>query len=304
MLEPKKITMKIINYLSLMMFVTLIFTSSCSTDPEKSDESIDQDILDPKSSLNTNFDGKIFSIPSPVQTSMLIKDAKIPYAEVLLNEPENISNYNNETKKALNLGIYGTDMGYATIYNQHSTALKYLQSIEKITAQLDLEEAFDKQFMERFEKNNTNQDSIVRIVTDAFQKADHFLKNNDRKNTSILILTGGWIESLYLACELNAMSNNKAIIARIGEQQLTLTTIIEILELYNKNGTNDEILNQLEDLKLSFNLVKIEYDYVPPSVDEKKKTTTLNHSTTVNLDSNILNMISMKINKIRSTIVE
>lgn len=296
--------MKIQHYLSLILILSLVFMPSCNSKSTDTDESIDEEILDPKSSLNTNFDGKIFSIPSPVQTSMLIKDAKLPYTEVLLNSTENVSNYTDEVKKALNLGVYGTDMGYTTIYNQHSTSLKYLNCIEKITADLDLEGAFDKTFMERFEKNNTNQDSIVKIVSDAFQKADNFLKNNDRKNTSILILTGGWIESLYLACELNNISNNKKLVDRIGEQQQTLTTIIEILELYNKNGINDEILNLLEDLKLSFNLVKIEYDYVPPSVDEKKKITTLNHGTEVILDSNVLNMITMKINKIRASIVD
>lgn len=300
----KKHTMKMKNYLFLFGIVSLIFVSSCNSEPAKEEESIDEEILDSNSSLNTNFDGKIFSIPSPVQTSMLIKDSKLPYTERLLNSTDNLSDYNNESKKALNLGVYGTDMGYVTIYNQNTTALKYLKCIEKITADLDLKGAFDKNFMERFEKNNTIQDSIVQIVSDAFQKADNFLKNNDRKNTSVLILAGGWVESLYLACELNKANFNQKIVDRIGEQQQTLSTLIEILELYNKDGVNDEILNQLEDLKLAFNLVKIEYDYVPPSVNEAKKTTTLNHSTAVRIDSNVLNMILMKISKIRASIIE
>ena len=74
----------------------LIFIASCNTKPAENEESIDEEVLDPKSSLNTNFDGKIFSIPSPVQTSMLIKEAKLPFTENLLNNPENFINYNNE----------------------------------------------------------------------------------------------------------------------------------------------------------------------------------------------------------------
>lgn len=295
--------MKAHNYLLRLLILLLIFMSSCNSKSTDYEESIDKEVSDPKSSLNTVFDGKIFSIPSPVETSILIKNTKSPYTEALLNSPDNVSNYSDEVKKALNLGVYGTDMGYTIIYNQHSSSLKYLKCIEKITNDLDLKGAFDNTFMERFENNSKNQDSTVKLVSDAFQKADNFLKNNDRKNTSILILTGGWIESLYLACELTKISNNRELINRIGEQQQTLTTIIEILDLYNKNGVNDEILKSLEDLKLSFNLVKIEYDYVPPSVDEKKKTTTLNHGMEVILDSNVLNMITMRINKIRANIV-
>jgi hypothetical protein len=297
--------MKVKKFLYSLILIVLIFNiSSCNSNEKEKDEAIDEDILDPNSSLNTNFDGKIFSIPSPVQTSILIKDLKLPFTSSLLNPVENLSGYSTESKKALNLGIYGTDLGYLTLYNENASSLKYLNCIEKITKDLNLEDAFDDNFMERFEKNNTVQDSIVRLVSDAFKKADNFLKNNDRKNTSVLILIGGWIESLYLSCELNHLNNNKKIVERIGEQQQTLNTIIEILELYNKNSINDDLLNDLEDLKLTFDLIKIEYDFVPPLVNENKKLTTLQHSSEVKINSTILNLIMMKVNKLRTKIVE
>lgn len=292
-----------LNYFLLLSFFS---TALISCEPKKVEEekSIDEEVLDPNSSLNTNFDGKIFSIPSPIQTSILIKDANLPFMESLMNSVDNVNLYTSETQRALNLGIYGTDLGYVTLYDQSAWSLKYLKVVEKTTSDLGLEGAFDKNFMDRFERNNTNQDSMIRIMSDAFRKADNFLKNNDRKNTSVLILTGGWIESLYFACELNRSKSDQKIINRIGEQQQTLTTIIDILDLYNKNGVNDEILEDLEDLKLTFNMVRIEYDYVAPETDEEKKLTTLQHETRVKMDSNVLNMITMKINNLRSKIVE
>ncbi|MBI2258107.1 MAG: hypothetical protein HYU67_04310 [Flavobacteriia bacterium] len=294
-----------INFILYTILIFSIFTFySCTPENKEKTEEIDDEVLDPNSSLNTNFDGKIFSIPSPIQTSLLLKEEAIAFNEGLMNLTDNLENYTNEVKKALNLGVYGTDMGYINIYNKNSTSLKYLKCIEKITSDLDLEGAFDKNFMERFEKNNTNQDSLIKIVSDAFQKSDAFLKNNDRKNTSVLILTGGWIESLYLACELNKQKYNKKLVERIGEQKQTLNTIIEILDLYNKNGINDELLVLLEDLKLSFNLVKLNYDFVPPTTNKEKKLTVLNHVTEVDINSSILNMITIKINKLRSFVVE
>jgi hypothetical protein len=293
-----------LNLSLLALFVSILLVACNSGESNSNQDEIDEEVLDPSSSLNTNFDGKIFSIPSPVQTSMLIKDLKLPFTESLLNPHENASKYSTEAKRALNLGIYGTDLGYVNIYNQHAISLKYLSAVEKLTQELKLESAFDKDFMNRFEKNNTNQDSMVKIVGDAFRKADNFLKSNDRKNTSILILTGGWIESLYLACELNKISSNQQIIDRIGEQQETLNTIIEILELYNKNGVNDEIMKSVVELKSSFDKVIIEYDYVAPKTDAAKKMTTLQHKTHVKIGSDVLNMITMKINSIRTKITE
>jgi hypothetical protein len=275
--------------------------TACGSGEEKKPE-VAKEVLDPNSSLNTNFDGKIFSIPSPMQTALLLKEANAPFNEAYLNSLDNVGNYSTEMQKALNLGIYGTDLGYLSIYKQNSLSLKYLATIEKLTSDLNLEGAFDKEFMSRFEKNSTNQDSIMMIVSDAFKKSDNFLKSNDRKPVSALILVGGWIESLYLACEINRENNNAKIMERIGEQQETLSTIVEILEQYNKKGSNDDLLSDMRDLKGYFDQVEIEYNFVQPKTDARKKLTTLQHETTVRMDTNLLNMINEKISSIRRKI--
>jgi hypothetical protein len=286
----------------IFSFLTLQLLSSCGGNEIETVE-IDEEVLDPNSSLNTNFDGKIFSIPSPIQTSILIKESNVPYNEKLLNPTTNLANYTTEYQRAINLGIYGTDLGYATLYDQNGTALKYLSTIEKLTNSLDLSNAFDKHFMSRFDLNSSNQDSVLVIVSEAFRKADSYLKSNDRKNTSVLILTGGWIESLYFACELAKTKSNKLVMDRIGEQQETLNTIIEILELYNKKGSNDELIEEMKMLKQSFDKIEITYEFIAPKTDAEKKLTTLQHKSKVKITNGILNEISTKITAIRSKII-
>lgn len=277
---------------------------SCGGNSEESDkEQVDKEILDPDRSLNTNFDGKIFSIPSPVQTALLIKQADVPFDSELLNPVENASNYSTEYKQALNLGIYGTDLGYAALYQQKSVSLKYLSVVEKLTGKLGLDGAFDKNFMSRFEKYSDNQDSMMIIVSEAFRKADNFLKSANRKSTSALILTGGWIESLYYACQLNRNKENQKIIERIGEQKQTLYTIIEILKEYNKGGSNNTLIKDLNDLRVYFDKVSVDYEFVEPKTDAKKKTTTLQHKITYHINTDILNQITLKVETIRDNIL-
>lgn len=276
-----------------------IFTACTSTDDKPE---VAQEVLDPNSSLNTNFDGKIFSIPSPMQTALLLQEANAPFNESYLNSIDNVENYSTEMKRALNLGIYGTDLGYLAIYKQNSLSLKYLATIEKLTSKLGLEGAFDKDFMSRFEKNSTNQDSMMVIVSDAFKKSDNFLKSNDRKSVSSLILVGGWIESLYLACAINPDGKNVKITQRIGEQRETLATIIEILDKYNKKGSNDELIAQMKDLKVDFDKIVIDYEFVQPKTEASKKLTTLRHKTTVKMDAALLKTINDKITSIRQKI--
>ncbi len=294
-----KITFSALSILSLSLFII----TSCGGSSDNQDQ-IDKEILDPNKSLNTNFDGKIFSIPSPVQTAMLIKQANLPFSQELLNPIANSSKYSTEYLQALNLGIYGTDLGYASLYQQKNVSLKYLSVVEKLTSELGLEGAFDKKFMSRFESNSDNQDSMMVIVADAFKKADNFLKNSNRKPTSSLILTGGWIESLYFACELNSKKNNVKIVDRIGEQQQTLTTIIEILTEYNKAGSNDDLITDLKSLKLLFDKVVIDYQFIEPKTDEKSKTTTLQHNITIKISPDILKQISAKVKTIRENIIQ
>ncbi|ASS48703.1 MAG: hypothetical protein A3D31_06865 [Candidatus Fluviicola riflensis] len=274
--------------------------TACGSNDEKPE--VAKEVLDPNSSLNTNFDGKIFSIPSPMQTALLLQEANAPFNESYLNSVDNVENYSTEMKRALNLGIYGTDLGYLAIYKQNSLSLKYLATIEKLTSKLGLEGAFDKEFMSRFEKNSTNQDSMMVIVSDAFKKSDNFLKSNDRKSVSALILVGGWIESLYLACAINVDGKNTKITERIGEQRETLATIIEILEKYNKKGSNDELIAQMTDLKVDFDKIVIDYEFVQPKTEPSKKLTTLRHKTTVKMDQVLLKSIYGKITSIRQKI--
>lgn len=286
-------------YIAGCMVVGLF--AACGSGNEEKPK-VDKEVLDPKSSLNTTFDGKIFSIPSPMQTALLLEEINAPFNEAYLNSLDNAGNYSTESKQALNLGIYGTDLGYLSIFKQNSLSLKYLATIEKLTSNLGLEGAFDKNFMSRFEKNSTNKDSMMVIVSDAFKKADNFLKSNDRKSVSALILVGGWVESLYLACEINRENSNPKIMERIGEQRETLMTIVEILEKYNKDGSNDELITDMKDLQTYFNKIIIEYDFVQPKTDAKKKITTLQHKTHVKMDSNLLNFINDKIRTIREKI--
>ena len=277
--------------------------SSCGSEEEKKPE-ISKEVIDPNSSLNAKFDDKIFSIPSPMQMAMLLEESKSPYNEFLLNDLDKVGDYTSEYKKALNLGIYGTDLGYVSIYKQNSIALKYLSTIEKLTSKLGLEGAFDKDFMSRFEKNSTNKDSMMVIVSDAFKKSDNFLKSNNRKSVSALILVGGWIESMYLACNINKENENQKILDRIAEQSETLNTIIELLTDYNKKGEWDELIKDMKDLKFYFDQITINYEYMTPVTNAKKKITTLRHKTVVTVDSSTLNFINQKIESIRGKIIE
>jgi hypothetical protein len=245
----------------------------------------------------------MFSIPSPIQTAYLLKRLNIPFNSTLLNNETNVNDYVTEYQQALNLGVYGADLGYAALYEEKGTVLKYLGSIQKLTSKLKLDGAFDTSFFKRVEKNGNSGDSMIFLMTDAFKDADFFLKEANRKPVTALILTGGWIESLYFACELNKQKINPNLIRRIAEQKQSLESLIEILDEYNnEGGQNNDLIEMFTDLKTSFDKITTGYTYVAPEIDEKAKLTTLSHGMNVEMSDALLAEISKKITVLRSNI--
>jgi hypothetical protein len=277
--------------------------TSTETIENEGEKKVSKDLLDPDRSFNTTFDGKLFSVPSPVQTALLIKELKIPFNETLLNPTDNISNYSKMNSKAMNLGIYGADLGYVTLYDQNAKAISYLSTVESLAKDLGISGAFDKSFLERFEANSDNEDSMLVILTDAFRKGDSFLKENERKNTSALILTGGWLESMHFATKLYQESNEDKILMRIGEQKQSLETIIELLEKYNEDGGSDAIIADFKNLNESFQKISISYEYVEPVTDVDNKVTTIKNKMVIDLGKELTNEIVEKVSVMREKVI-
>ncbi len=77
--------------------------------------------------------GKVFSIPSPMQTALLLKESGASYDNTLLNSTSSAVKYETASSKALNLGIYGADLGYATIFDNTEDAIEYVATTKKMS---------------------------------------------------------------------------------------------------------------------------------------------------------------------------
>jgi DNA primase catalytic subunit len=108
---------------------------------------------------------------------------------------------------------------------------------------------------------------------------------------------------MYYACALNKAAPNKKIVQRIGEQKQTMSTIIEILVENNEKGVNNQLIKELQNLKVSFDLIKIDYKFVQPKTDEARKLTTLQHTSSVIVDAKVIEELATKVISIRESII-
>ncbi|MEO9531369.1 MAG: hypothetical protein ABJG68_13790 [Crocinitomicaceae bacterium] len=259
--------------------------------------------LDSSSALNSTINGKMFSIPSPIQMATMIRDNVSTFNEELLTDPENVANFTTKFKRAINMGVYGADLGYATIYENNTKAVSYLSSVEKLSDELGIAGAFDQDLLERFIENGNNQDSMLVIMSEGYREGDKFLKDNEEHDVATLILTGGWIESLYFAAMSYESSQSQEVANRIGEQKTALKTIIELLEDYNEDEFYTNLIADLKDLQVDYKLIEFNYTFIEPIHDAKNHQTTIKSKSSVKMEGDVLNNIIEKIKNIRNSLI-
>ncbi|MEX1003013.1 MAG: hypothetical protein WDZ35_12920 [Crocinitomicaceae bacterium] len=274
-----------------------------SDDPEDDLQVINSNVLDSAAAMNTAIGGKMFSIPSPIQMTIVIKENVSVFNEELLTNPENVSLYTTEFKRAINMGIYGADLGYATIYENNTKAVSYLSSVEKLSDELGIAGAFDQDLLERFIDNGNNQDSMLVIMSEGYREGDRFLKENQEHDVATLILAGGWIEAMYFAGVSYEESRSQEIADRIGEQKTALGTIIDLLTDYNSDELYSGLIEDLKSLETDFNQIEYNYQFVEPVHDTKKHTTVIKSKTSVNIEAGTLDSIIEKIKNIRNGLI-
>lgn len=291
---------------------SIILLSSCGgegegTDVTPGDDSditvVSNQVLDSASSLNTAINGRMFSIPSPIQMATLIKSKVGVYNENMLTNPETVSNFTTNFKRAINMGVYGADLGYATIYENNTKAVSYMSSIEKLSDELGIAGAFNQNLLERFIENGNDPDSMLTIMSEGYREGDKFLKENEQHDIATLILTGGWIEGLYFAVVSYETSKDQAIADRIGEQKTGLKTIIELLEDFNTDEFYTKLIADLKDLLTDFNKIKYNYTYVEPIHDAANHQTNIKSKSSVNIDEAVLTSIINKVKAIRNGLI-
>ena len=294
----------------IVSVIWILVALGCSSG-EKSDE---QALLD--SLNNLTLDAPMISeeviadiiqqIPSPLEISYLLKDAGTQYDYEMLNAPGNSSNYNSNFGKAINLGIYGTDLGYANIYEENQDAIKYLNSIKGLANDLSIGQFFDFGTIARLATNSKNLDSLLLITTQNFNDINSYLQENKRSNLSVLILTGGWLEALHITCQVAQKNpSNEKLIEKIGEQKIILDNIKLMLEFYTQDPHIAELHKRIVDLESAFAQIEIIRTYAEPTMEEVNGILVVkdNSTTTVNITDDNVNTIRNEVTKIRKKVI-
>jgi len=262
--------------------------------------------LDAETQEQLNTAKRIFySLPSPLETAMLIKNAGAVYNEELLNPTGNTSMYITSRSKALNLGIYSTDLSYASLFDQTQATLDYIGAAKEMADGLNILDAINEETITTLEDNINNREMIIDIISETLMNSSSFLKENGLEATASVILVGGWMEGLYIATSLvddRDLKGNK-LVERIVDQKLSMDIMINLL---NQSQEDEDAMAVLEDvmaLKTIFDKITIDQGEVTAVEDPETNVTTLKSESSIKISRDVFNELKSKVAEIRSTYI-
>jgi hypothetical protein len=250
----------------IIIIITTIITFSCSNDSE----TIEDDINSSNNQIaNINLPDqlgldsgeiKIFTMPTPLQIATALKIMEVDYNNHLLLE-NGIVAPESDIKLSMVLGMYLTDLGYTTIYNNTQKSLSYANDIQLIMNELPIGHYLNDGFRNSFKSNLDNQDSLCKIILEGYNEANQYISETENEGLGLLILTGAYIEGLYLVTSSNIPSkwmqeNNNILI----QQKLFIDNFVVLLEGYSGNSEIATLLSKLKQLKTAFDEVDIYFN--------------------------------------------
>jgi hypothetical protein len=246
-----------------------------------------------------------YSLPSPIETAKILQNAGATYDERLLNPIQNQSGYITNLDMALNLGIYTTDLSYASLFDQTQTTLNYIEVAKNMADGLNILDAINEETIQRLEDNINNREIIIDIISETLLNSSSYLKERGLESTATIILVGGWVEGLYIASQLvgNASIEENKIVERIVDQKLSVDFMINLLKEAADDPDANKVLEDVQNLKATFDKIEIKLGENTPVEDPETNVTTLKSSSSHNLTKPVFDELVNKVTEIRNSYI-
>jgi hypothetical protein len=228
--------------------------------------------------LFVTYKNMVFCVPSPQFVNLYLKRLGVYPIKSATNPVNNVEKYTTSSKKAVNLGIYGADLGYLNIFSVSENTNEYLSTIDQLASDLNLKLVFTREVYDHILALKSNQDSLAHYLSVVFTRADNYLKENSQQQTSVLVITGGWIESFYLLCYTYSQFKSNEIKNMIFQQKFILDNLIKVLAPYYESSNEiQELIDGLVEIAYDFDMLDFKYKYENPIIKFQKDLMIINN---------------------------
>ncbi len=284
--------------------ISLLIFSGCS---QRGQQGFDLkgsiDISDFKETTDSVNRSIYYTMSLPVEMARLFDHVGANFYPDLLSPPDKFGKYTRPVKIALNLGVYGVDLSYVKMFNQHQRSVAYLASINRLADELGIPKEIYGNVMDNLELFVSNPDSLSQVAKRLYSATDDYLKKDGQEGAASLVAMGGWIESMYIATRIYENDpGNIALQDKIAEQKYSLNSLIALMNNYHSDLDLAEYLLMLKNLRRTYDQFQLYYKKGNVIVDTSSKTISA-EGYYLNVTPEQMHEISTKIMNLRTLII-
>lgn len=246
-----------------LVIVTSVLMLSCGADKKTGREG-SEDFEKAKSTLSERLENVVYEIPPPSEIPFLLEATGADFDGSIINSKSKFSSYNSTSSASLNLGLLSTDIGYMISYGKVQDALSYMEVAKQLAEKIGVGAAIDVNLIKRFESNLSSRDSLSVLVNEALSETERYLKESDRAKVAAMVLTGSFVEGLYISTALvrnypkDILPDDaralilKPLIITILKQEKPLNDLIGLLKTLKSDEEIAKLLESFENLSSEF----------------------------------------------------
>jgi len=234
----------------VLMVSVVLLQSSCGGGDHDSNDSMSDTMSVSEQELVVE---EFYQLPLPGEYFSSLRDLGIQSKPNLLNPAENITNYTTTADKAVNFGIYSSDLFYCSTFNLKTDMLKYFDNLKRLADDLGISSVVTQETINSMERNLGNQDSLKAITSKVFYDASSALENSGQGATLALVIAGGLTESIYLSTKLvSSYKDGSAAIQLIADQKFPLDNLNSYFGKFPDDANVSQVSAKLAPLNAAY----------------------------------------------------
>jgi hypothetical protein len=244
-----------------------------------------------------------YGLLTPVEVCNIFERLGLHYNDTAILSTEYQNLYMSSYKAAMNLGVYGVDMGYMKLFGVNRQTVSYFNTVKILSERLNMPDTFLSDAIRGLDAEINNADTLTGLMNDAYKKIDDHLRLEGSEGTLGLMLMGGWIEAMYLATQLAYDPENPdpQVVGKIAEQKYSLISLLSFMKNYYDDPMVVFYTKKLKYLNRWFDTFEIYYQPGDVRIDTTRQVITTS-GTEMTVTVGTLNEIRDYIAKLRAEI--
>jgi len=200
--------------------------------------------------IENQIETNVYPLPTSVEVIKMLTELQVGYIIGISNPVVNSKKYFSSSTRAINLGVFGADLSYATLYNIQQEVINYLDAIRSLSNELNMSKIYNEDLYTKIKQNYDNRDELVKILTGAFNDTYAYLSDNDQQPLALLVVGGAWVEGMYLTTHVSEAAYQVAGISRVLlEQKKSFELFLEITKPYVNDPSVSDFVKLLDPVK-------------------------------------------------------